>query len=230
MEVENIKKYCSENCDFLCKEYNCCTKPTSDGKAKRLVKDGNNKYIRICASSSCKNGVSLSPYSVCNLACPHLIENMGCCIRPELKGRAKILKKVIYDDGHGGRKYYLKECNLDFTSTEKPKKKNKYRAKKITVNGIEYDSKLEYERYCELKILEQAKKISKLEYHVRFPLIDKDEHGREIAYEADFVYIENGQKVVEDVKSKPTKTRLYALKKRLLLERYGIKIKEYMKE
>ena len=172
MEVENIKKYCSENCDFLCKEYNCCTKPTGDGKAKRLVKDSNDKYIRICASSSCKNGVSLSPHSVCNLACPHLIENMGCCIRPELNGHAKILKKVIYDDGHGGRKYYLKECNLDFTSTEKPKKKNKYRAKKITVNGVEYDSKLEYERYCELKLLEQAKKISKLEYHVRFPLID----------------------------------------------------------
>lgn len=43
-------------------------------------------------------------------------------------------------------------------------------------------------------------------------------------------YTEDGKKVVEDTKSEATKTPLYRLKKRLLAERYGIKIKEVTRE
>lgn len=37
---------------------------------------------------------------------------------------------------------------------------SKYRNKKITVNGEQFDSQREYRRYCELKLLEQAGVIS----------------------------------------------------------------------
>ena len=93
-----------------------------------------------------------------------------------------------------------------------------------------YDSQLEANRHQQLKILERAGVISDLKYHISFPLIDKSEYGGQICYEADFVYIKDGKKIIEDVKSEPTKTRLYRLKKRLVAERYGIIITEYTKE
>lgn len=43
-------------------------------------------------------------------------------------------------------------------------------------------------------------------------------------YIADFVYTENGKKVVEDVKG--CRTEVYKLKKKMVLYFHGIKIKE----
>jgi len=50
-------------------------------------------------------------------------------------------------------------CNIQAASTSplppiKKSGKSKYRAQKTTVDGIEFDSKLEAHRYCELKTLE----------------------------------------------------------------------------
>ena len=105
-------------------------------------------------------------------------------------------------------------------------KKPKYGNKTITTTDGKFDSQLEYYRWCELVILEKAKKIKDLKRQVPFVLIDKSKHGRAIKYVADFTYIQGEKLVVEDTKSKATKTRLYTLKKRLLAERYGIEIKE----
>ena len=102
----------------------------------------------------------------------------------------------------------------------------KYRNKKVTTTDGKFDSQLEYYRWCELVLLEKAKKITDLKRQVKFVLIDKSKYGREISYIADFTYLENGKLVVEDTKSTATKTRLYSLKKRLVAERYGILIKE----
>ena len=109
---------------------------------------------------------------------------------------------------------------------------NKYRNKKVIVDGIEFDSKKEAIRYQELKLLEKAKKITELKLQVPFILLDnyvlngKKHQG--IKYIADFVYIdiETGKYVVEDVKSSATKTQVYRLKKKLFESRYGIEIKE----
>ena len=50
---------------------------------------------------------------------------------------------------------------------------------------------------------------------------------REIAYVADFVYEENGAKVVEDVKSPITrKNPIYKLKKKMMMYVHGIEVKE----
>lgn len=50
---------------------------------------------------------------------------------------------------------------------------------------------------------------------------------RAIRYRADFTYRErDGRLVVEDVKSKPTRTREYLIKRKLMKERRGIDITE----
>lgn len=116
----------------------------------------------------------------------------------------------------------IKEFN---SKVEKPKK-NKFGAEKVNADGMTFDSKLEYNRWCELKILEKARKITDLKRQVEFVLIDKSKYGRKILYIADFTYLQDGKLIVEDTKSKATKTPLYCLKKRLVAEKYGIVIKE----
>lgn len=101
---------------------------------------------------------------------------------------------------------------------------NKYRNKKTIVDNITFDSKKEAMRYKHLKAFEKAGLIKELRLQVPYVLIDKTQYGRVVKYIADFVYIEDGQTVVEDVKG--VRTDVYKLKKRLMAERYGIVIKE----
>lgn len=103
---------------------------------------------------------------------------------------------------------------------------NKYRNKKTKVDGILFDSRLEANRYCELNLLQKAGKIHGLELQKRFELFPKDSYGRALYYVADFVYLEDGQTVVEDCKG--VKTPVYALKRRIVAEHYGIIIKEIL--
>lgn len=105
----------------------------------------------------------------------------------------------------------------------------KYHNRKVTVNGITYDSKKEMRRHAELLMLEKAGQISELQRQVKFVLIpsqriDGKVVERECSYRADFVYIENGKKVVEDTKG--FRTPDYILKRKMLLYFYGIQIKE----
>ena len=103
---------------------------------------------------------------------------------------------------------------------------NKYHNKKTMVGDKSFSSKKEADRFVELTLMEKGKYIQDLKTQVSFPLIPKSKYGREIVYVADFTYYENGNLVVEDVKSPVTKTPLYRLKKRILAEMYGIVIKE----
>lgn len=116
-------------------------------------------------------------------------------------------------------------CDID-KSFDSLKKKSKYGNQKVEYDGIVFDSKKERDRYCELKLLEKAKIITDLKRQVKFVLVEKNGKERETSYIADFVYKQGNELVVEDVKSKATKTPLYRLKKKLMLERYNIKIKE----
>ena len=110
---------------------------------------------------------------------------------------------------------------------------NKYGAKKVVVDGQTYDSKKEYYRWCELKLLERAGKISDLNRQVKYVLIpaQRDQAGklieREVSYIADFEYIMDGEKVVEDVKGykRGAGYQLFTIKRKLMLLR-GIKVKE----
>jgi len=100
--------------------------------------------------------------------------------------------------------------------------KNKYRAKKTTVDGIKFDSKKEAARYRDLKLLEKAGEITDLELQPKYDLIVNDTKCG--FYKADFRYIENGKEVVEDVKG--MKTPVYNIKKKLIKAIYGIIIFE----
>lgn len=105
---------------------------------------------------------------------------------------------------------------------------NKYGAKKITdpATGYVFDSKKEYHRWCELRLLERAGKITDLKRQVKYELIPKQDGERAVFYVADFVYIDtaNGKTVVEDTKG--VRTDAYKIKRKLMLWVHHIKIKE----
>ena len=102
--------------------------------------------------------------------------------------------------------------------------RNKFGNRKVTVNGETFDSMKEFQRYGVLKLLQRAGKISDLQRQVSFELIPKQEGERACNYVADFVYQEDGKRVVEDCKG--FKTDVYKIKKKLMLYVHGIRIKE----
>ena len=123
--------------------------------------------------------------------------------------------------------------------------KSKYGSRKVTVDGVTYDSVKEYRRFKELSLLERAGTIQYLQRQVKYVLIPAQREycddiytrgrnkgcfkpgkliERECSYIADFVYIQNGEIVVEDTKGFRTKD--YIIKRKLMLWNYGIQIKE----
>lgn len=115
---------------------------------------------------------------------------------------------------------------------------NKYGAKKVTApDGQVFDSKREYHRYCELKLLERAGKIRDLRRQIKYVLIPSQHEGqykelleRECSYIADFVYIDvdSGKEVVEDVKGykRGAAYQLFSIKRKLMLFKFGIRVLE----
>ena len=97
---------------------------------------------------------------------------------------------------------------------------------------IKFDSKREAARFDELMILYRAGQISDLKVHPQYTLQEayttpEGVRVRAIRYEADFSYNTGYGTVVEDVKGgNATKTRVYAIKKKLLNEKFGITITE----
>ncbi len=113
-----------------------------------------------------------------------------------------------------------------------PKEKPKYRNEKCEWNGLKFDSMHEMERYMVLLDDQRTGKISNLRTQVRFELIPaKRIDGKVVErgcwYVADFVYIKDGKTVVEDAKSEITrKNPAYIIKRKLMLEKYEIRIQE----
>lgn len=106
---------------------------------------------------------------------------------------------------------------------------NKYHSRKITRDGETFDSVKEYNRWCELKLLERAGKIHELKRQFKFVLIpaqyiDGKCVERECSYYADFVYYQDGCLIVEDTKG--FKTTEYIIKRKLMLWNHDIRIKE----
>lgn len=109
----------------------------------------------------------------------------------------------------------------------------KYKNSKIDYDGIKFDSKKEAARYAELKILEKAGEIKNLQRQRTFELIPRQKIDGKVVerackYIADFVYqerIPGGWKlVVEDTKG--FRTEAYKIKRKLMLQKYGIQIRE----
>ena len=110
-------------------------------------------------------------------------------------------------------------------------KRSKYGAIRVEVDGIRFDSKTEAVRYRELKLLDQAGKISHLTLLPTFLIQEAytkpiGRRVRKIEYRADFEYVdtETEKKIVEDVKGMAT--AVYKLKKKLVEKIHGIEITE----
>lgn len=106
---------------------------------------------------------------------------------------------------------------------------NKYKNRKITINGETFDSRKEARRYGELVLLEKAGLVSDLKRQVKFELIPSQRVNgkvveRACTYVADFVYTEGGKTVVEDTKGFRTKD--YIIKRKLMLYVHGIQVRE----
>ena len=123
------------------------------------------------------------------------------------------------------------------------KKGERYKHKTIVVDGIKFDSQKEYNRFLFLKKAEEQGKISDLRTHVKYVLIPsvteeyvvhlktKDKIQTRtlqlaITWTADFVYIKDGEEIVEDVK--PRKDLLsdrFVIKEKLFFWKYRKRIK-----
>jgi hypothetical protein len=83
--------------------------------------------------------------------------------------------------------------------------RNKYGAKKTQVGEITFDSRKEALRWMELQMLEKAGEISDLQRQVKVELIGQyapiyTRTGRKMRLTADFSYVEDGVRVLEETK------------------------------
>lgn len=108
---------------------------------------------------------------------------------------------------------------------------SKYGNRKTWLDGILFDSRREAGRWAELTLMQRAGEISELRRQVRFCLIPAilNDNGktrqRAVFYVADFVYrTRDGALVAEDAKG--VRTDVYKIKKKLMLWRHGIEIRE----
>lgn len=113
--------------------------------------------------------------------------------------------------------------------------RSKYGNVKTGRDALRFDSKKEARRFDELVIMQQAGEIKDLRLQVEFTLqaaytTPSGERVRAIRYLADFAYYRRSgdgwEYVVEDVKSRPTRTRAYMMKKKLMADRLGLTITE----
>jgi hypothetical protein len=122
------------------------------------------------------------------------------------------------------------------------------------VDGIDFDSQREANRYIELKMLERAGKITDLKLQVMYELIPAIYENiptgeiyvsgkkkgqpktkrvcieKAVKYIADFQYIKDGEIIVEDSKgfrkTDSATYKVFVLKRKLMLWRFGIRVRE----
>lgn len=98
-----------------------------------------------------------------------------------------------------------------------------------------FDSAKEWRRNQELEIMQRAGEISKLNRQVPFVLMpsytiadETTKQGfrtvREIRYIADFTYIKNGKRIIEDVKG--MQTEVFKIKRKLLERKIALGVIE----
>lgn len=154
--------------------------------------------------------------------------------------QAQALRKLMEQERKKGR------GPIPSPAASTPQPASKYHNKpteRVTASGavLHFDSQKEARRYDELAALERAGKIRDLRLQVDFTLQEAYTDGegrrvRAIRYRADFTYVRvketigeytfRDQLVVEDVKSRATRTKEYIMKRKLMKERFNIDIQE----
>lgn len=161
-----------------------------------------------------------------------------------LKYQAQAVKKYMEQQARRGS---MPSASAAPESQKGAKYHNKP-TERVTESGavLHFASQKEARRYDTLLLRLQAGQIRDLRLQVDFTLQEAytDTEGRRvraIRYRADFTYYRprilkyatipdfntgEWEMVVEDVKSKPTRTKEYAMKKKMLKDRFGIDITE----
>lgn len=118
---------------------------------------------------------------------------------------------------------------------------NKYNARKVMVDGQQFDSVKEGRRFQSLRLMEKAGMIEDLRRQVTFTLIPPQDirdrktgkhlrTERACRYVADFVYTDNrdGKTIVEDVKGYRggQAYAIFSIKRKLMLYLFGIEVIE----
>ena len=134
--------------------------------------------------------------------------------------------------------------DIDGFAVADGKKVGRYsNVRKPVHDGIRFDSKREFLRYMDLKVLEAAGEVRDIKVHPKYPItiggieiriFSKRYHktGRHLTYEADFEYLQKDQhgiwwRIIEDVKMQSGfRTEVYKIKK-ALMKAMGRDIKEY---
>ena len=110
------------------------------------------------------------------------------------------------------------------------KNRSKYGNVQLTFHGEKFDSIAEQQYYMLLRQMEKNGEITDLHRQTGFCLIpaQKDENGKVIEracyYYADFTYKQGEKLHVIDVKG--VRTDVYKIKRKLMLERFGIRVEE----
>lgn len=126
--------------------------------------------------------------------------------------------------------------------------KSKYHSKKTKIGNLSFPSKKEADRFLVLLLKQRAGMIRNLKIQPEFTLQEafttpEGEKIRAIRYLADYSYEEkqyaqcggydstdaSGYEwvfIVEDVKSPATRTRVYLNKRKMMIEKFGITIRE----
>lgn len=108
------------------------------------------------------------------------------------------------------------------------KARSKYRNNKFTNEHGTWDSNKEWKRWQELTILRNAGEIYSLTRDKKDCTFKFVINGKHVcSYVADAVYMENGEKVVEDTKSPVTRNLpVYRIKNKLMQACFNINIRE----
>jgi len=92
-------------------------------------------------------------------------------------------------------------------------KRPKYGNRRVTVDGITFDSQAEHRRWCELKLLERAGEIRTLRRQLNVPLVVNG--VRITSIRCDFAYFRGQKEVWDEHKVAPTKTRAWTIRWKL---------------
>ena len=103
--------------------------------------------------------------------------------------------------------------------TDNKRKKSKYRANKVSIDGHTFDSQNEADYYCELKVRLQAKEINGFCLQPIFMLAPG------LKYKADFIVFHKDN-TTEVIDVKGFKTKEYIAKKKVFEDKYNLKITE----
>jgi hypothetical protein len=108
------------------------------------------------------------------------------------------------------------------------KKRNKYGATRVTIEGEKFDSKREARRWQQLLTLERLGKIMQLQRQPSYPIeiasrVVRYDSGRPMIYRADFRYLDaDGILHVEDAKGVDTPAS--KIKRALVRAIYGVHV------